>query len=151
MVYRILLLVFVFLFIGVIVWIIVANWHRIELTVNIIGIASHSLSRNLGLFVVLPCLTVSLVVYYAPIVVFLVFARLNGKIVAKESGGEYYCVWKQDSWVPAYYALAILTILWSTTAMVELQVYVISGTISQWYFAKDDDSTPKKSIRSSLR
>lgn len=151
LVYRILLLVFVFLFIGVIVWIIVANWHRIELTVDIIGIASHSLSRNLGLFLVLPCLTFSLVVYYAPIVVFLVFARLNGKIMPRESSGEYYCVWKQDSWVPAYYTLAILTMLWSATAMVELQVYVISGTIAQWYFAKDHDSTPKRSIRSSLR
>lgn len=149
--YRILLLAFVFLFIGVIVWIIVANWHRIELTINIIGIASHSLSRNLGLFVVLPCLNFSLVVYYAPIVVFLVFARLNGKIVPRESSGEYSCVWKQDSWVPAYYTLAILTMLWSATAMLELQVYVISGTIAQWYFAKDEASTPKRSIRSSLR
>lgn len=53
--------------------------------------------------------------------------------------------------MPAYYTLAILTMLWSATAMVELQVYVISGTIAQWYFAKDHDSTPKRSIRSSLR
>ncbi|GAV62885.1 Choline_transpo domain-containing protein [Cephalotus follicularis] len=148
--YRILVLVFVFLIIGVVVWIFVANWHRIELTVNIIGVASYALSRNLGLFVVLPLLALGLVFYYAPIVVFLVFARLNGKIVPKESDGEYSCVWRQDSWVPFYYALGILTMLWSYTAMVEAQAYVISGTIAQWYFSKED-SRPRLSIRSTLR
>ncbi|KAA8535996.1 hypothetical protein F0562_028474 [Nyssa sinensis] len=150
LVYRILVLVFVFLIIGVIVWIFVANWHRIELTVMIIGVASDALSQNLALFGVIPVLTLGLVVYYAPIVVFLVFARQNGKILAQEKSGAYNCVWKQDSWVPAYYALAILTMMWSATAMVEAQVYVISGTIAQWYFSKDD-STPRRSIRSSLR
>ncbi|XP_062023024.1 uncharacterized protein LOC133739296 [Rosa rugosa] len=148
--YRILVLVFILLVIGVILWIFVANRHRIELTIQIIGVASDALSRNLGLFWVLPLLTFGLVVYYAPIVVFLVFARLNGKIAAEESDEVYSCVWKQDSWVPAYYALAILTMLWSLTVMVESQVYVISGTVAQWYFTKED-STPKWVIRSSLR
>ncbi|XP_041015096.1 CTL-like protein DDB_G0274487 [Juglans microcarpa x Juglans regia] len=150
LVYRILVLVFVFLVIGVIVWIFVVNWHRIELTVSIIGVASDALLRNLGLFGVLPCLTLGLVVYYAPIVVFLVFARQNGKVVPRETDGEYTCVWKQDGWVPAYYALAILTMMWSAAAMVEAQAYVISGTIAQWYFSKED-GTPRRSIRSSLR
>ncbi|KAF7810789.1 CTL-like protein [Senna tora] len=148
--YRILVLVFVFLVIGVIVWIFVLNWHRIELTVSIIGVASDALSRNLGLFVALPCLTIGLVAYYAPIVVFMVFATFNGKIVPKVSKGEYVCVWKEDSWVPAYFALAILTMLWSATVMLEAQVYVISGTIAQWYFCREDE-TPRRSIRSSLR
>ncbi|GMY05466.1 CTL-like protein DDB_G0288717 [Fagus crenata] len=148
--YRILVLVFVFCIIGVIVWIFVVNWHRIELTVQIIGVASDALSRNLGLFLVLPCLTLGLVVYYAPIVLFLVFARQNGKIVVKESSGVYSCKWKQDGWVPAYYALAILTMLWSLAIMVEAQAFVISGTIAQWYFSKED-GTPRRSIRSSLR
>ncbi|KAE8724702.1 peptidyl-prolyl cis-trans isomerase CYP19-4 [Hibiscus syriacus] len=150
LVYRILLLVFVLLGVGVIVWIFLANWHRIELTVRIIGVATYALSRNLGLFLVIPLLTAGLVVYYAPIVVFLVFSTFNGKIVAKELNGEYTCVWKQDSWVPAYFTLAILTMLWSLTTMVEAQVYVISGTIAQWYFSKDDEK-PHRSIRRSLR
>ncbi|KAJ0076619.1 hypothetical protein Patl1_35917 [Pistacia atlantica] len=108
-----------------------SNW-GIELTIQIIGVASDALSQNLGLFVALPLLTLGLIIYYAPIIVFLVFARFNGKIVAKESSGEYECVWKQDSWVPAYFAVAILTMLWSLSAMVEAQAYVISGTIAQW-------------------
>lgn len=129
------------------------NWHRIELTVRIVGVASDALARNLWLFGVLPCLTLGLVVYFVPIVVFLLFARLNGKIVphvSKGSDGGYSCIWKQDSWVPAYYTLAILTMLWSATAMVEAQVYVISGTVAQWYFSKED-STLRRSIRGSLR
>ncbi|KAJ4963343.1 hypothetical protein NE237_023282 [Protea cynaroides] len=151
--YRILLLVFLFLIIGVIVWIIVTNWHRIELTVRIIGIASEALARNLGLFGVLPCLTLGLLIYFVPIVVFLVFARLNGKIVPRVSKGSdegYSCVWKQDSWVPAYYTLAILTMLWSAAVMVETKAYVTSGTIAQWYFSKDN-SPPRRSLRNSLR
>lgn len=150
LVYRILVLLFVFLIIGIILWIFVANWHRIELTVSIIEVAANALYRNLGLFGVLPPLNIGLIVYFVPIVVFLVFARLNGKIVPREKNGDYYCVWKQDSWVPAYYALAILTMLWSVAAMVEVQVYVISGTIAQWYFSKDD-STLKRSLRTYLR
>ncbi|CAI9275725.1 unnamed protein product [Lactuca saligna] len=148
--YRILVLVFVLLIIGVIVWIFVVNWSRIELTVNIIRVSSGALSNNLGLFLVLPALILGLLVYYVPIVVFMIFARLNGEIVPREKQGKVFCVWKQDSWVPAYFALAILTMLWSATAMVEAQVYVISGTIAQWYFTKDD-SKAKKPIRSSLR
>ncbi|XP_047941659.1 CTL-like protein DDB_G0288717 [Salvia hispanica] len=148
--YRIVVLIFVFLIIGVIVWIFVVNWHRIELTVKVIGVASTALLKNSGLFGALPALTLGLVVCYVPIVVFLVFSSSNGEIVPREEHGEYVCVWKQDSWVPAYYTLAILTMLWSATIMVEAQVYVISGTIAQWYFSKDD-SPPKHGIRSSLR
>ncbi|KAI5647849.1 hypothetical protein M9H77_33854 [Catharanthus roseus] len=148
--YRILVLVFVFLIIAVIVWIFIVNWHRIELTVKIIGIASNALSHNLGLFGVLPSITLGLFVYYVPIVLFLVFARFNGKIVPWEKNGGYYCVWKGDSWVPAYYVLAILTMLWSATAMIEAQVYIISGTVAQWYFTKDYER-PKRSLRSALR
>ncbi|KAE9616458.1 hypothetical protein Lal_00034372 [Lupinus albus] len=149
--YRILVLVFIFLIIGVIVWILMVNWHRIELTVSIIGVASNALSWNLGLLGVLPSLSIGLLVYYVPIVLFMVFARFNGKVVPKNlHGGEYDCVWKEDSWVPAYFTLAILTMLWSATAMKEAQVYVISGTVAHWYFSKEDEAR-RRSIRTSLR
>ncbi|KAK1261637.1 hypothetical protein QJS04_geneDACA001179 [Acorus gramineus] len=149
--YRIVVLVFVFVLIGIIGWIIVANWHRIELTIRIIGVAGEALARNLGLFGVLPLMTLGLLVYFAPVVVFMVYARMNGRVLPRMgSSGLYNCVWKQDKWVPAYFALAILTMLWSAVAMVEAKVYVISGTIAQWYFSKED-SRPGRSIRSSLR
>ncbi|KAM0058951.1 putative choline transporter [Helianthus debilis subsp. tardiflorus] len=146
----ILVLVFVLLVVGVMVWIIVVNWSRVELTVKIIRVSADALSNNLGLFGVLPVMSLGLVIYFAPIVLFLVFARLNGEFVPRGKRGKVFCEWEQDGWVPAYYALAILTMLWSAAAMVEAQVYVISGTIAQWYFSKDD-SRVKRSIRSSLR
>ncbi|KHN06770.1 hypothetical protein glysoja_021316 [Glycine soja] len=86
--------------------------------------------EDMALFGVLPCLSVGLVMYFVPIVVFMVFARFNGKIIAKNLKSGYDCEWKEDSWVPAYYALAVLTMLWSVAIMVEAQVYVISGTIA---------------------
>ncbi|KAI4325913.1 hypothetical protein MLD38_031275 [Melastoma candidum] len=148
--YRILLLVFFFLIIGLVVWIFIVNWHRVDLTIRIIAVASDALSRNLGLFGVLPFMSLLLLVYYVPIVMFLVYARQNGSIVPKESDGGYTCVWKQDSWVPAYFALALLTMLWSFTVSIEAQLYLISGTIAQWYFSKEEDAPPRR-IRSSLR
>ncbi|CAL1388538.1 unnamed protein product [Linum trigynum] len=148
--YRIFVMSLIVVVIGVLVWVLVVNWYRVELTISIIGVAADALYKNLGLFVALPMLSFGLVVYYAPIVVFLVFARFNGKIVPKESNGEYHCGWKEDSWVPAYYTLGVVTLLWSSAIMMEAQVYVISGTIAQWYFSKND-SPPKRGIRTSLR
>lgn len=158
---RIFILLFIFVLCGIIVWIIIINWHRIELTIRIIGTASEGLARNMRLMLVLPGLIAGLFVYYIPIIVFLVFARLNGRIIpnpkVEESGyacggstGVECCLWKEDGWVPAYYALAIITMLWSLTTMIEAQVYIISGTISQWYFCKAD-SSPPRSIRNSIR
>lgn len=158
---RIFILLFIFVLCGIIVWIIIINWHRIELTIRIIGTASEGLARNMRLMLVLPGLIAGLFVYYIPIIVFLVFARLNGRIIpnpkVEESGyacggstGVECCLWKEDGWVPAYYALAIITMLWSLTTMIEAQAYVISGTISQWYFCKAD-SSPPRSIRNSIR
>lgn len=158
---RIFILLFIFVLCGIIVWIIIINWYRIELTIRIIGTASEGLARNMRLMLVLPGLIAGLFVYYIPIIVFLVFARLNGRIIpnpkVEESGyacggstGVECCLWKEDGWVPAYYALAIITMLWSLTTMIEAQAYVISGTISQWYFCKAD-SSPPRSIRNSIR
>ncbi|CAL9776504.1 unnamed protein product [Musa acuminata subsp. burmannicoides] len=40
--------------------------------------------------------------------------------------------------------------IWSAATLMEAKVYVISGTVAQWYFNKEE-SRPTKSIRSSLR
>ncbi|KAG5001970.1 hypothetical protein JHK82_023120 [Glycine max] len=51
----------------------------------------------MALFRVLPCLSDGLVLYFVPIVVFMVFARFNGKIVVKNLKSGYDCEWKKDS------------------------------------------------------
>lgn len=148
--YRILILLFVFLLIGIIIWIIFANMHRLELTIKILQVAATALARNLWLVAVIVLLTLGLVLYFVPIVVFLVFAQRNGQVLPKDNDGEYYCAWKQDSWVPAYFALGILTMLWSLASMLEAQVYVISGTVAQWYFTPEGENS-RGCITTSLR
>ncbi|KAF3796430.1 CTL-like protein [Nymphaea thermarum] len=149
---RIFVLVFVFGVVGVILYIILANWRSIDLTSKILGISVHALEENLGLLGVMPSLMFALLVFFAPVIFFMVFARFNGRIVPRSSGSydEHLCVWKQDRWVPAYYALAIITMIWSMAMMIEAQVYMISGTVAQWYFAKDASMTRRR-IRSSVR
>ncbi|WOL09698.1 protein PNS1 [Canna indica] len=152
--YRIVVLIFVFILIGIFIWIIVANWHRVELTVHIVRVAATALLSNCSLLAVLPALGIGLLIYFLPIIVFLVFSTWNGSVVPREvegTDGEYYkCAWKQESWVSAYFALAIITLIWSAATMVEAKVYITSGTVSQWYFNKEG-SKSTKSIRSSLR
>lgn len=110
-----------------------------------------ALVSNMLLLGVLPCLMLGLLVYFVPIIVFLVLVTFNGRIVPREGdNGLYSCKWKQDSWVPAYFALAIITMLWSFATMVEAKVYVTSGTIAQWYFYIEGGK-PRNSIRNSLR
>ncbi|KAH7653287.1 Choline transporter-like protein [Dioscorea alata] len=149
--YRVLVLVFVFLLVMIILWIIVANWNRVELTVHIVRVAADALFHNLALLLVLPGLTLAFLVYVGLVSVFLVFARFNGSIEPTVGAdGEYYCEWRQEGWVPAYFALAIVTLVWTAASMVEAQVFVISGTIAQWYFCKEGVK-PRRSIRTSLR
>ncbi|KAL0920469.1 hypothetical protein M5K25_009608 [Dendrobium thyrsiflorum] len=149
--YRILVLIFVFFLIAIVVWIIFSNWHRIKLTVHILRIASAALVSNMLLLGVLPCLMLGLLVYFVPIVVFLVLVTFNGSIVPREGDdGLYSCKWKQDRWVPAYFALAIITMLWSFATILEAKVYVTSGTVAQWYFSMEGVK-PRNSIRNSLR
>lgn len=150
--YRVIVLVMIFFLIGVVGWIVVSNWYRVKLTVEVIRIGAAALGGNLLLLVVLPCLTVGLVVYGGVIVVFLVFATRNGRIVGREGeGGLYYCEWEQDGWVPGYFALAIVTLLWSFGSVIEAKVYVTSGVIARWYFLVEEGVRPRGSLRSSLR
>lgn len=99
----------------------------------------------------LPGLTVGFLINVGLVSVFLVFARFNGSIEPMVGAdGKYYCEWRQEGWVPAYFALAIVTLVWTAASMVEAQVFVISGTIAQWYFCKEGVK-PRRSIRTSLR
>lgn len=115
---------------------------------KIVRVSAAALEENIALMVVLPAMWVGFLVYFVPVVLFLVYARWNGRVVMKDKGsGMYACVWKQDGWVPAYFALAIITMIWTAAAMVEAQVYVISGTVAQWYF-EEEGTKPSRSIRS---
>lgn len=60
--------------------------------------------------------------------------RREGRLQCTGSQGESVpcCSWQPDSWVGAYMALTVLTILWSILIVNQLRVFVLSGTIAQW-------------------
>ncbi|KAG6541686.1 hypothetical protein Mapa_016951 [Marchantia paleacea] len=146
---------------AVFVWMIYANWDRIELTIRIVRTAAVALHKNLGLVLVLPGLGVVLLFYLVPAVIFMFYAYTNGEIVPNpelerhpelhcgETGVDC-CVWKTDSWVPVYLTLTAFAVLWSIMVISEVQVFTISGTVAQWYFA-DPTSSLVGAKRRSLR
>eukprot|EP01018_Ginkgo_biloba_P028462 Gb_08976 [translate_table: standard] len=160
LVLRISAFLFLFVLCGIIVWIVYANRDRIDLTIRVLHTASEALRRNMSLLLVLPGLILLFLIYLVPIVLFLFFARSNGEVIPNPKVEEYEypcggisgvdcCLWKEDRWVQAYYAVAIFTMIWSATAMIEAQVYIVSGTVAQWYFEKAG-SSPSGSIKSSM-
>lgn len=153
---RIALFIFVFVLCGILAWIIYANWDRVELTIKIMQTSAQALLSNWMLLLVLPSLSLVLLIFLAIFAVFLTFSYMNGEIVGTSSSycqGEAAtdcCSWSADSWVPAYFVLAIFTALWSILLMTEAQVYVLSSTIGQWYFAMSG-SRVTGSIRQALK
>lgn len=153
---RIALFIFVFLLCGIFAWIIYSNWDRVELTIKIMQTSAQALFSNWTLLLILPGLSLVLLIYIIPFIVFLIYAYMNGEIVATSSSycqGEAAtdcCSWSSDKWVPAYYVLTIFTLLWSILLMTEAQVYVLSSTIAQWYFAVSG-SKVSGSIRQALK
>ncbi|KAH7429429.1 hypothetical protein KP509_09G047300 [Ceratopteris richardii] len=153
---RIALFIFVFILCGIFAWIIYSNWDRIELTIKIMQTSAQALFSNWMLLLILPALSVVLLIYLVPFIVFLIYAYMNGKIVG--SSGTYCegeaatgcCSWSADKWVPAYYVLTIFTLLWSILLMTEAQVYVLSSTVAQWYFAPSEAQVTG-SIRKALK
>lgn len=154
---RIALFLFVFVLCGIYAWIIYYKWYCVELTIKIMQTAAAALLRNWRLLLVLPSLTIALLIFVIPFILFLIYALMNGKIVAKSAtycegdAATDCCKWRMDMWVPAYYALTIFTLLWSALVMAEAQVYTISGTIAQWYFTEATGSLVVGRIRFSLQ
>ncbi|KAL2649814.1 hypothetical protein R1flu_017942 [Riccia fluitans] len=159
--YEIMAFVFILVLCAIFVWMIWANWDRIELTIRIVRTATEALYKNLGLVLVLPALCVLLLAYLIPAAIFMFYAFTNGKIVPNpelkghpelhcgETGVDC-CVWKPEPWVPVYLTIAAFSALWAITVISELQVFTISGTIAQWYFA-DPSSSLAGAKRRALR
>jgi len=45
------------------------------------------------------------------------------------------CAWVTEAWVPPYLFLATVSGIWFISAALETRLFVIGGTICQWYFA----------------
>jgi hypothetical protein len=143
----------ILVFCALLVYVIYSNWDRILLTIQVVKTSSEALFQNLALIFVLPSLSLVLVVFCVPFVTFMAYAYTNGKLVpnpdmvedpTRHCGGATdtpCCVWQPAPWVPYYMYLSGFALLWSSTIMAQIQVFTISGTIAQWYFAQAGSST----------
>lgn len=151
---------FIFLMCALMVYVIYSNWDRIELTIRIVKTASEALNQNLALVFILPALTLVLFLFCTPIITFMAYGYTNGKLVpnpdivdhpethCRQGTDNPCCVWEPALWVPYYLYLSGFAILWSGMIMAQIQVFTISGTVAQWYFAQAESSTVGTTMRS---
>ena len=96
------------------VYVIYANWSRIGMTIRVVKTSAEALHHNLVLLFVLPSLSVLLVLFCAPFVVFMGYAYTNGELVTNPELVDHptsqcargtdtpCCVWEPAAWVMSY-------------------------------------------------
>jgi hypothetical protein len=154
------LFLFVLLVCGLMIYVIYSNWDRIQLTIRVVQTAAEALYQNLTLLFVLPLLSFALIGLCTPLATFMVYAYTNGKLVPNPDilnhpqmpcgrGTDHpCCVWEPAGWVVPYLYLSGFAILWAAMITAQVQVFTISGTVAQWYFARDQFATGVAILRS---
>ncbi|KAK9829886.1 hypothetical protein WJX72_008466 [[Myrmecia] bisecta] len=130
--------------------------NEIDLCARLLTVAAHGLHANPGLLVFVTGAKATLIGFIVPVFAFTYLAITNGQVAPNGArGGRQECVnsegaqvpccqWQPDSWVPAYATLNSIAFLWTTFLIFELRVYVIAGTICQWYFMAPSNQTSTK-------
>eukprot|EP00887_Chlorella_sp_A99_P002136 scaffold21.g2136.t1 len=127
----------------------VFGWWRNEigLASRLLGVSAHGLVANSGLITATLLLNIASVVAIVPLVVLSAFAFMNGEVVPNPArAGAAQCVdaqgakvqccsWAPDAVAKAYLSLAGVTMLWTVLLANQIRVFVVSGTVAQWYFA----------------
>ncbi|CAK9869638.1 unnamed protein product [Sphagnum jensenii] len=154
------LFLFVLLVCGLMIYVIYSNWDRIQLTIRVVQTAAEALYQNLTLLFVLPLLSFALIGLCTPLATFMVYAYTNGKLVPNQDilnhpqmpcgrGTDHpCCVWEPTGWVVPYLYLSGFAILWAAMITAQVQVFTISGTVAQWYFARGQFATGVAILRS---
>jgi len=141
--------------------------NELDLCARLLGVAAVGLNQNPSLiFFVLVC-KLGMTFIILPIFGLIFASFTNGRVVpngARQGGARCVdqegqsvpcCAWKADPWVGVYMSLASVTMLWTIFVVGQLRVYVLSGTIAQWYFAPPDNpggtkGTTMRSVRHAL-
>jgi len=128
-----------------------------EASAQLLKMATDALKQHVLLLFLQPALFLgSLVLVNGPIFAFMWCALYNGKIVPNfdvvhaQATGYPSCVERHPEWFTAYIRFACFTAFWVLMSTLQLQVMVVSGIISQWYFAPAGSST-SGNIKRSLR
>ncbi|KFM24131.1 CTL-like protein [Auxenochlorella protothecoides] len=123
---------------------------EIGLASRLLGVSAHGLAANPHLITTSVLLGVASVATATPLAAALVLSFMNGDVVPNpgrdlaaaggacldEAGDPVLCcAWGVDPWVKPAAALGALAMLWTLLLANQVRVYVISGTVAQWYFA----------------
>lgn len=123
---------------------------EIGLASRLLGVSAHGLAANPHLITTSVLLGVASVAAATPLAAALVLSFMNGDVVPNpgrdlaaaggacpdEAGDPVLCcAWGVDPWVKPAAALGALAMLWTLLLANQVRVYVISGTVAQWYFA----------------
>ena len=123
--------------------------NELNLIASLLQVATQGLRDNPHVITTTVGLSVVSLLYIAPAVAAMMFAAENGHVavstVATAKSGDGCvdfvgaavdcCGFQVDPWVPYYMTLSIVSLLWVTSAALETRLYVIGGTMCQWYFA----------------
>eukprot|EP00891_Asterochloris_glomerata_P002800 jgi/Astpho2/2800/e_gw1.00050.66.1_t len=139
--------------------------NEIDLCARLLTVAAHGLQENTGLLGFVVAAKVAMVGVVLPLGVLLTLSYTNGDLapnperdfskhtICVDEQGKTVpcCTWQLDSWVPPFMSVASTTLLWTIFLTFELRVFVISGTIAQWYFAPPGLASTKGSTMLSIR
>lgn len=121
---------------------------QIALASSLLSVSARGLVANPGLIGATVLLNLVSVLSISPLLTFAVYAYANGSVVpnpARHGGVQCVdsesklpvacCAWEPSAPAVAYMVCAVLLLLWTMMTWQQVRVFLVSGTIAQWYFA----------------
>jgi hypothetical protein len=138
---------------------------ELDIVASMISVSTQGLRDNPHLVSVTVILQVLAMAYLIPVVYLMADATQHGEATinkyAVESGTDvclgYYsqtvdcCRWEMQSWVVSYLTLGLVSGLWVVATALEARLYIIGGTVCQWYFAPAGTTDFKGTTSRSLK
>lgn len=141
-----------FTLIGLLTWFVYWLWtDELNVVASMLAVSSQALKDNPGILGCVLSLQFAVLAFVVPVIGFIYIALLGGapdvnpKAIYQNSStlacADYVgrpvncCATTPGAWVAWYEALAIIAIIWSFAFALEARMYVIGGTVCQWYFA----------------
>ena len=122
---------------------------ELNLVASLLSVSTQGLRDNPHIITTTVGLSFGSLVYIVPAAFAMTFAFMNGSVAVSSAAvsktgaacadfagdATDCCSWQVDAWVPFYTALATVSFIWVTSFALETRLYVIGGTMCQWYFA----------------
>jgi len=139
---------------------------ELNLVASMLSVATQGLKDNPHIVTATVGLQLLTLLYIAPAVAAITVAQMNGQVsvngdavvqdaatgVCSNIHGQPVecCAWTVDAWVPLYSALATVSVVWVVSMALEMRLYVIGGTMCQWYFAPAGTTDFSGTVRGAL-